>query len=76
MTKKRRPKGSPDMLQRSITEMYQRMSLIADQIPEGADLAEDLEAQDHACNLWSIEEEWILDPDLREELSLLQCLDE
>lgn len=76
MTKKRRPKGSPDMLQRSITEMYQRMSLIADQIPEGADLAEDLEAQDHACNLWSIEEEWILDPDLREELSLLQRLDE
>ena len=76
MTKKRKPRGMPDMLKRSVTEMYQRMSLIADQIPEGADLAEDLKAQDLACNLWSIEEEWILDPDLREELSLLQCLDE
>jgi hypothetical protein len=27
-------------------------------------------------NLWAIEEEWILDEDLREELSLLQCIDE
>jgi len=76
MTKKRKPRGTPDLLQRSVTEMYQRMRLIADQIPEGADLAQDHEAQDHALNLWAIEEEWILDPDLREELSLLQCTDE
>jgi hypothetical protein len=56
--------------------MYARLTYLADQIPEGADLAIDHKSQDLALNVWAIEEEWIIDPDIREELSLLQCTDE
>lgn len=79
MTRQRRPRfkgNGHDMLKHSLTEMYERMVWLADRVPEGIDLTTDHDAQDHALNLWAIEEEWILDEDLREELSLLQCTDE
>jgi hypothetical protein len=44
-------------------------------VPEGADLSSDTEAAYLVENVWSIEEEWILDPERRAELSMVQCTD-
>ena len=59
---------------RSLQDMYKRMIHFCNNIPEGANLEEDDKAADLANNVWAIEEEWILDPELREELSLLQSM--
>lgn len=59
---------------RSLQDMYKQMVRFCNNIPEGADLAQDAKACELACNVWAIEEEWILDPELREELSLIQSI--
>lgn len=59
---------------RSLQDMYKQMIRFCNNIPEGCNLDENPDAADLACNVWAIEEEWILDPKLREEMSLLQSI--
>lgn len=72
MTKKI-PHG--DVLKHSLESMYVRLTELVDTIPEGCALDENEDHAYTAYNVWSIEEEWILDPQLRDELSVLQVDD-
>lgn len=64
------------MIQRTLAETWKRIEFIADKVPEGANCEEDKEARDNVLNVWAIEEEWIIDPALRAELSMIQTSDE
>ena len=59
-------------VQRSLVEMYQHMESMLDHIPEGIDEC-DLtpEHEDIINRIEAIEQEWIVDPDQREALSLI-----
>ena len=69
-----RPIKPENVLKHSMESQYKRLSKLVDTIPEGCNL--DLEDNSKhlatAQLVWSIEAEWILNPRLREELSLLQ----
>lgn len=64
------------MIQRTLHETYARMELILRDIPDGCDLESNPTAMEAARKIWAIEEEWIIDPRLREELSLIQSYDD
>lgn len=61
---------------RSLTDLWRKMELMLQEVPEGANLNTDTKAAHIVQDVWSIEEEWILDPERRAELSLVQCSDE
>ena len=57
----------------NVRAIYQRMNKLLITIPANKDikLNEDGPHQDTIYNVMSIEEEWIIDPDLREEITLI-----
>ena len=59
-------------VQRSLVEMYQHMETMLDLIPEGIE-EKDLtpEHEEIITRIDAIESEWIIDPDQREALSLI-----
>ena len=63
-------------IQRSLREMYSHMEKVGACIPEHVD-EDDLTHEDEACNIYAaIEEEWIVDPEQRAQLSLLKWEEE
>jgi hypothetical protein len=64
------------MIQTTLAETWKRIQYLADQIPDQINLAEDADARYKVLNLWAIEEEWIVDPELRAEISMIQPTDE
>ena len=68
------PKGQ--VLRHSMESMYERLTQLVEHIPEECDLRENEEAAHIAQDIWAIEEEWIVDPILRAELSVLQPIDD
>jgi len=63
------------LIARTLAETWKRIEYLADQVPEGADCEIDLVARNNVLNVWAIEEEWIVDPRLRAELSMIQTTD-
>ena len=64
------------MIQRTLAETWKRLDQLVDQVPDNVNCEEDEKAREMVLNIWSIEEEWILDPELRAELSLIQTNDD
>lgn len=71
MNQKQKQQIQQKLFQYSLRDMYAQMMRHLDKVPEGANLDRNDEAAYHCQNVWAIEEEWILDPELRAELSLL-----
>ena len=76
----RRPKHTntklgQNILQQCLANAYQRMVELLNTVPENADLDTNEDALAKCNAVWAIEEEWILDPELREHLSLIDCKD-
>ena len=66
-----------DNIQRSLREMYQWMEKVGACIPENIDDKDLNHEQQEAINIiTAIEEEWIVDPLARAELSMLQWEEE
>lgn len=63
------------LLQHSLNEMYQRLVTVLETVPEGADLDVDKESDYKIFNCIAIEEEWIIDPILRDQMSLIDVQD-
>jgi hypothetical protein len=60
-----------NIIQRSLYDLYRKMEHDIEPLPETVDL-EDKDQALIAGNVWSIEEEWIIDPKQRKSLSLIQ----
>ena len=66
-----------DNIQRSLQEMYLQMEKVSQCLPEDIDEDDLTHEMKEAINIVSaIEEEWIVDPTLRAELSMLQWNDD
>ena len=83
--KSKRPKTNKwhEALAEACVTMQKRIDHHCSHIPEGYDFDPDTKTDDEidtvsaaVWNIWAIEEEWILDPDLRQELSAIQVDDE
>ena len=63
-------------IQRSLVEMYQHMENMLEAIPEGIE-EKDLtpEHEEIISRIEAIESEWVIDPDQREALSLINWQD-
>ena len=73
--KKKKVRDGGHALRDALQTIADRMHWMADQIPEDQDNLTDDECEEIARivnDIWSMEEEWILDPDLREELSVIK----
>jgi len=81
MGKKKRPRKVRDgghALHDALETMSIRLGQLANRIPEDTDSIPEAEwdgISDIVHDIWSIEEEWILDEDLRKELSIIQIED-
>ena len=64
------------LIHRTLAETWKRLEHLANKVPEGVNCDEDQEAREHVLNIWAIEEEWIIDPELRAELSMIRMDDE
>ena len=76
--KKKRVRDGGHALREALNTIALRLGSMADQIPEDQDnLTEDEWAviAEKVRDIWSIEQEWIIDPDLREELSVIKLDD-
>ena len=51
--------------------MYQRMDLLLATIPQGTNVNKDKRANKVIRDVMAMEEEWIVDPDLRQELTMI-----
>lgn len=60
-----------NIIQRSLVDLYRKMEHDIEPLPDTIDL-EDTDQALIAGNVWSIEEEWIIDPKQRKSLSLIQ----
>jgi hypothetical protein len=60
---------------RSLTDLWRKIDRTLELVPEGADLGDNKQAAHLVQDVWAIEEEWILDPDRRAMLSMVQCVD-
>ena len=59
-------------VQRSLVELYQHMEKMLDYIPEGIDESDLTDEHITIINkIEAIEQEWIVDPEQREQLSLI-----
>ena len=66
-----------DNVRRSLVELYTRIEGLLETIPDDIDESDLTEDQiDTIDNICSIEEEWIIDPELRRELSVINWSDE
>ena len=76
--KTRRVRDGGHALHDALDTMAIRLGELANQIPEDTDSIPEAEwdgIRDKVLDIWSIEEEWILDEDLRKELSIIQIED-
>ena len=64
------------IIKRSLAEAYQRMEYFLSKVPDECDIEEDTDVTDAIKNILAIEEEWIIDPAIRRQLSLLDLSDE
>jgi hypothetical protein len=76
MRQSQKSKIQRQLIQRTLAETWQRLSQLADEVPDNADCESDDKARELVLTIWAIEEEWILDPELRAELSLIQTTDD
>ncbi len=60
-----------NIMERSLSTMYQRMDLLLATIPQGTNLNKDKRANKVIRDVMAMEEEWIVDPDLRQELTMI-----
>tara|TARA_R100001463_G_scaffold8400_1_gene25759 strand:- start:774 stop:983 length:210 start_codon:yes stop_codon:yes gene_type:complete len=60
-----------NIIQRCLQEQYKRIDELLTLVPDGIDLGKDKTASEAAVAVLSIEEEWIIDPVLREQLTML-----
>tara|TARA_R100001082_G_scaffold107045_1_gene80524 strand:- start:833 stop:1057 length:225 start_codon:yes stop_codon:yes gene_type:complete len=60
-----------NIMERSLATMYQRMDLLLATIPQGTNLNKDKRANKVIRDVMAMEEEWIVDPDLRQELTMI-----
>ena len=60
-----------DIIAVTLAKTYDRMERLLSTVPLNADLDKDPIARETIYNVMAIEEEWIVDPDLREELTLV-----
>ena len=61
-----------------LVQVYNRMELMLSTVPitdDGVDLDKDTKHSKTILNVISIEEEWIIDPELRKEISLIDIQD-
>ena len=58
-------------MERSLSTMYQRMDLLLATIPQGTNVNKDKRANKVIRDVMAMEEEWIVDPDLRQELTMI-----
>ena len=66
-----------DNVRRSLVEIYTRIEELLETIPDDIDEDDLTEDQlDTVANICSMEEEWIIDPVLRRELSVIDWTDE
>lgn len=64
-------------VQRALVEMYQHMEKMLNYIPEGIEEADLTEDHKEIINkIEAIEQEWIVDPDQRADLSLINWMDD
>ena len=73
--KKKRVRDGGYALRDALETIADRMHWMAEQIPDDQDNLTDDECAEIVRivnDIWSMEEEWILDPDLREELSVIK----
>jgi len=75
MTKPKTPKQKKfyrDLIQKVLADTYRRMESMVATLPlDGVDLDKETPESRTIRNIMAIEEEWILDADLRYELSLI-----
>ena len=68
---------SEDNLRRSLAEVYLNIEQLLSVIPDDCDESELNDDQiDAVVNIDAIEQEWILNPDVRNELSVIQWRDD
>lgn len=74
-THKQKQRIIKTIIDQSIQQAYNQMRKHLERVPDEVDFEDEEEENSDAANavkdIWSIEEEWILDPELRVELSLL-----
>ena len=59
-------------LERSLREMGLRLTELQQQLPEIWDEGDDDETDDLVASINAIEEEWLVDPDLRRQFSVIE----
>ena len=59
------------IIQYCLQQQYKRMDELLKRVPEDIDLDKEPDALEAAQAIWAIEEEWIVDPKLREQLTML-----
>jgi len=72
MRQSQKTKIQQQLIHKTLAETWQRLQYLADKVPEGVNCDEDEEARMNVLNIWAIEEEWIIDPELRAEMSMIQ----
>ena len=63
------------VITRCLQEVYKRLDALVIQVPPNVNLDIDKKANEKVEAIKAIEEEWILDPILREELTLIKIED-
>jgi hypothetical protein len=71
MTKSKQEKRINQVTQQAIRDLYRRMEALLDHVPEGCDLEEDSVASQAVGDVIALEEEWFLNPMVRERCSLI-----
>ena len=61
-------------LERSLREMGLRLTELQQQLPDIWDEGDDDDTDDLVASINAIEEEWLLDPDLRKQFSVIEEL--
>ena len=61
-------------LERSLREMGLRLTELQEQLPDIWDEGDDDETDDLVASINAIEEEWLVDPDLRRQFSVIEEL--
>ena len=71
MTQSKQEKRIEQVTKRAIRDLYERMEELLELVPDGCDLDEESEASQAVGDVIALEEEWFLNPMVRERCSLL-----
>lgn len=71
MNQSKQEKRVEQVTKRAIRDLYERMEALLELVPEGTDLDEESEASQAVGDVLALEEEWFLNPMVRERCSLL-----